>query len=252
MVSVTLDHASVEIPIYNSRSRSLKSTLLRQVGGAVETDDRDIVTIKALQNVTLNLRPGDRMGLIGHNGAGKSTLLRVLSGAYEPTSGLARINGTVSSLLDITMGMDSELTGADNILLRSLLNGMSVGEARQHMQDIAEFSELGPYLHLPMRTYSSGMTLRLAFATSTAKAPDILLMDELISVGDARFSQKAKDRIESLIGNSQIMVLASHDTTTIHRYCNKAIVLESGKVIAQGTVDEAFDYYNVHTRGHSI
>lgn len=244
MASILLDRASVEIPIYNSRNRSLKSTLLRQVGGTVQTDERDVVTIKALQNVTLELRPGDRLGLIGHNGAGKSTLMRVLSGAYEPTSGRARITGSVASLLDITMGMDGELTGADNIILRSLFNGMSIEEARSHIPDIAAFSELGAYLHLPMRTYSSGMTLRLAFAISTTRAPDILLMDELISVGDANFSNKAKARIEGLIGHSHIMVLASHDPVTLRRYCNKAIVLESGIVVAQGSMDEAFAFYN--------
>lgn len=243
MASIRLDRASVEIPIYNSRSRSLKSTLFRQVGGAVQTDDRDVVTIKALQNVTLDLRPGDRLGLIGHNGAGKSTLLRVLSGAYEPTSGRAQVTGSVASLLDITMGMDGELTGTENIMLRSLFNGMTYEEARSSIPDIADFSELGAYLHLPMRTYSSGMTLRLAFAISTTRAPDILLMDELISVGDANFSSKAKARIESLIGHSHIMVLASHDASTLRRYCNKAIVLEGGTIVARGAMDEAFAFY---------
>ena len=244
MASIQLDRACVEIPIYNSRTRSLKSTFFRQVGGVVEADDRDVVTIKALQNITLSLNPGDRLGLIGHNGAGKSTLLRVLSGAYEPTSGQAHIVGSVSSLLDITMGMDGELTGADNIILRSLFNGMTLEEARSHIEDITAFSELGPYLHLPMRTYSSGMTLRLAFAISTTRAPDILLMDELISVGDADFSARAKARIESLIGNSHIMVLASHDPAMLRRYCNKAIVLESGSIVGEGSMDEAFAIYD--------
>ena len=248
MAFVRLDRVSVEIPIYNSRSRSLKSALLRQVGGTVQTDERDVVTIRALQNVDLDLAPGDRLGLVGHNGAGKSTLLRVLSGAYEPTAGRAQIVGSVASLLDITMGMDGELTGADNIVLRSLFNGMSLEEARAQIADIAEFSELGSYLHLPMRTYSSGMTLRLAFAISTTRAPDILLMDELISVGDAEFSNKAKARIESLIDKSRIMVLASHDPATLRRYCNTAIVLQSGSVVARGTLDEALEWYNTRPR----
>ena len=238
MASIHLDRASVEIPIYNSRGRSLKTTLLRQVGGTIGSGERDIVTVKALQDITLQLKPGDRMALVGHNGSGKTTLLRVFSGAYEPTSGHAEIVGSVSSLLDITMGMDPELTGADNILLRGAFVGLSSDEAKGRMEEIAEFSELGPFLHLPMRTYSSGMTLRLAFSISTARAPDILLLDELISVGDAAFASKATARIESLIDSARILVLASHSTDTLRRYCNRAVMLRGGRLAGSGTLDE--------------
>ncbi len=243
MPFIQLDHASVEIPIYNSRGRSLKTALMRQVGGDVAADGRDIVSVKALRDVTIRLEPGDRLALVGHNGAGKSTLLRVFSGAYEPTSGCAEIHGSVSSLLDLTMGMDPELTGADNIILRGVFVGMSQKEAQNRMEEIAAFSELGPYLGLPMRTYSSGMTMRLAFAISTARAPDILLLDEMISVGDAAFAAKAKVRIESFIGNTHILVLASHDPKTLRRYCNKAVLLESGSIVASGPVDEILEQY---------
>lgn len=243
MASIILDRASVDIPIYNSRGRSLKTMVMRQVGGAVATNNRDIVTVRALREVTLTLRPGDRLALLGHNGAGKSTLLRVFSGAYEPTSGTALIDGSISSLLDITMGMDMEQSGADNVVLRGALVGLSIKEARRHIPEIAEFSELGPYLDLPMRTYSSGMVLRLAFAISTIRTPDILLMDELVSVGDQGFAAKAQERVERMIGDAQILVLASHDMAMLQRYCNRAILMREGGVAASGTVDDIIALY---------
>ncbi|RYC28748.1 ABC transporter ATP-binding protein, partial [Lichenibacterium minor] len=204
MASIDLVDASVEIPIFNSRGRSLKTTLIRRVGGQVEADGRDVVTVKALRRLNLSLRPGDRLGLIGHNGAGKSTLLRVFAGSYEPSTGTADISGTVSSLIDMEMGMDPELTGADNIIQRGVFLGMSLKEARRAILNVAEFSELGPYLHLPMRTYSSGMRMRLAFATSTTRHPDILLFDEMISFGDAGFAARAKARLDAMLDSAKI------------------------------------------------
>ena len=248
MPFVRLDQASVEIPIYNSRGRSLKTVLMRQVGGTVEANARDVVSVKALQDISIHLEPGDRLALVGHNGAGKSTLLRVFSGAYEPTSGRAEINGSVSSLLDLTMGMDAELTGADNIILRGVFVGMSQKEAQDRLEEIAAFSELGPYLNLPMRTYSSGMTMRLAFAISTARAPDILLLDEMISVGDASFASKAKIRIESFIDEAHILVLASHDPSTLRRYCNRAVMLKGGCIVCDGSVDDVLAQYAEQVR----
>ena len=243
MASIELVDASVEIPIFNSRGRSLKTTLIRRVGGQVEADGHDIVTVKALRHLNLSLRPGDRLGLIGHNGAGKSTLLRVFAGSYEPSTGFADIQGTVSSLIDMEMGMDPELTGADNIILRGVFIGMSLKEARKNIPKIAEFSELGPYLHLPMRTYSSGMRMRLAFATSTTRHPDILLFDEMISFGDAGFALRAKRRLSSLMDRAKILALASHDLKSLQTYCNRAILLEAGAIIAEGSVEEVWDRY---------
>ncbi len=243
MAFIELADASVEIPIFNSRGRSLKTTLIRRVGGQVEADGRDIVTVKALRHVDLSLKPGDRLGLIGHNGAGKSTLLRVFAGSYEPSTGRAEIAGTVSSLIDMEMGMDPELTGADNIIQRGVFLGMSLKEARRAIPSIAEFSELGPYLHLPMRTYSSGMRMRLAFATSTTRHPDILLFDEMISFGDAGFATRAKARLDAMMDNAKILVLASHDIGSLRAYCNRAVLLEAGAVVAQGSVDEVWARY---------
>ena len=243
MASIELVDASVEIPIFNSRGRSLKTTLIRRVGGQVEANDRDVVTVKALRSLNLSLRPGDRLGLVGDNGAGKSTLLRVFAGSYEPSTGRADISGTVSSLIDMEMGMDAELTGADNIIQRGVFLGMSLKEARRNIPRIAEFSELGPYLHLPMRTYSSGMRMRLAFATSTTRHPDILLFDEMISFGDAAFASRAKARLNAMMDNAKILVLASHDRESIRAYCNRAVLLEAGSILAEGPVDEVWERY---------
>ncbi len=243
MASIELVNASVEIPIYNSRGRSLKTTLLKRVGGQVEASGRDVVSVKALRNINLSLVPGDRIALIGHNGSGKSTMLRVFSGSYEPSTGHADIHGTVSSLIDMMMGMDPELTGADNIILRGVFVGMSLKEARLAIPEIAEFSELGPYLHLPMRTYSSGMVMRLAFAISTTRFPDILLFDEMISFGDASFSWKAKARVDAMLGKASILALASHDFASLKTYCNRAILLQQGTIVCEGTVDDIWKFY---------
>ncbi|SHO66931.1 lipopolysaccharide transport system ATP-binding protein [Pseudoxanthobacter soli DSM 19599] len=243
MPSIDLVDASVEIPIYNARGRSLKSSLLRTVGGAVANDD-SIVRVMALRNIDLSLRTGDRLAIVGHNGAGKSTLLRVLSGAYEPSSGTAEINGKVASLLDITMGMDPELTGSENVVLRGAFVGLSFAEARRRIPEIAAFSELGDYLDLPMRTYSTGMVLRLAFAISTISRPDILLLDELISVGDAGFASKARGRLEEMMEGAGILVLASHAEKELKQYCNRAILLREGRIHHAGSVEDVLDVYN--------
>lgn len=245
MASITLTNATVEIPIYNARGRSFRSNLFRRVGGRLEPDNRDVITVKALNEITLSLKPGDRLALIGHNGAGKSTMLRVFSGAYEPSSGTAEISGSVSSLLEITMGMDPELTGAENIVLRGVFVGLSIDEARHLIPEIAEWSELGDYLALPLRTYSSGMLLRLAFAVSTVRHRDILLLDELIGVGDMNFAAKARQRIEDMMDRASILVLASHNTDMLRQYCNRAILLRQGSIVADGTVDDiAREYSN--------
>ncbi len=243
MASIELVDASVEIPIFNSRGRSLKTTLIRRVGGQVETDGNDVVTVKALRRLNLSLRPGDRLGLIGHNGAGKSTLLRVLAGSYEPSTGTADIHGTVSSLIDMEMGMDPELTGADNIIQRGVFVGMSLKEARRAIPQIAEFSELGPYLHLPMRTYSSGMRMRLAFATSTTKHPDILLFDEMISFGDAGFAARAKARLDRHAGQGQDPGARVPRRRLAADLLQRAVLLEAGSIVGEGSVDEVWQRY---------
>ena len=244
MASITLDRVTVDFPIYNAKKRSLKSELIRRtVGGHIEATDENHVSVMALRDVSLRLDDGDRLGLVGRNGAGKSTLLRVLSGVYEPPTGRAVINGTVSSLTDMMMGMDPEATGYENILLRSVFLGRSVKQARASIPDIEEFTELGNFLKLPMRTYSSGMMVRLAFAISTAVTPEILIMDELIGAGDAAFFVKAEARLNRLIGSTRILVLASHDDGMLRRICNKGLLMEEGCAVMMGPIAETLDRY---------
>jgi ABC-2 type transport system ATP-binding protein/lipopolysaccharide transport system ATP-binding protein len=244
MVSITLDRVTVDFPIYNARKRSLRAEIIRRtVGGHIEATDDSHVSVMALRDVSLYLKDGDRLGLVGRNGAGKSTLLRVLSGVYEPPVGRVEIKGSVSSLTDMMMGMDGEATGYENILLRSVFLGVSVKQARRNIAEIEEFTGLGNFLKLPMRTYSSGMMVRLAFAISTAVTPEILIMDEIIGAGDAAFFVKAEARLNRLIGGTRILVIASHSDGMLQRLCNKAALMEEGSLRMIGPVDEVLAAY---------
>jgi lipopolysaccharide transport system ATP-binding protein len=221
----------VEFPIYGARSRSIKNTVLRAAtGGLIAEDAAHRVVVKALNGVSFELREGDRVGLVGHNGSGKSTLLRVLAGAYEPVGGVLEVQGKVASMLNITLGMDFEATGYENILVRALIMGFKPKEIEPLIDEIAAFSELGDYIDMPMRTYSSGMAVRLAFAVSTCVTADILLMDEWLSVGDESFQMKARERLRNLVDQAKILVLASHDESLIRSNCNKIMRLSHGEL----------------------
>jgi ABC-type polysaccharide/polyol phosphate transport system ATPase subunit len=245
MTSIVLDRVCVEFPIYDS-DRSLRKLLFRAgVGGVVRNDGtrRNRLTIRALDNLSFELHEGDRLGLIGHNGAGKSTLLRVMSGSYRPSSGTIRISGEVASLLTLGVGFDVEDTGLENIYTSCLFYGMSPAQIRLKIAEIADFTELGEYLRMPVRTYSSGMQVRLSFAIATAIDPDILLLDEVLGAGDAQFMIKAERRIGQLMERASLMVLASHSNAVIHQLCNKAIFLRTGHIEEFGPVDTVIAAY---------
>jgi lipopolysaccharide transport system ATP-binding protein len=245
---IKLDDVSVEFPIYSSHGRSFKKTFLSMaVGGGVNVGTNDRVSIQALKGITLDMRHGERIGLVGHNGSGKSTLLRTLAGVYEPTFGDIAIYGKVSTLIDLTIGMDMEATGYENIKLRSVLSGLKVNNYEAYMAEVAESTELGDFLSMPVRTYSSGMMLRLAFSISTSIVPDILLMDEWIGVGDASFVNKAQARLKNLVGQSGILVIASHDTRLIEEMCTRAIWLDKGVVRGDGKPADVLRQYNEHS-----
>jgi len=227
---ISAEGVCVEFPIWNPSHRSLKNAVLRATtGGRLARESSTRVVVQALSDLSFEFARGDRIGLVGNNGSGKTTLLRVLSGIYEPVRGRLEVSGRVSSLLDLSLGMDHEATGLENIVLRGVLMGLPPVAIQAKVNEIAEFSELGDYLSMPIRTYSSGMLLRLAFAVSTSVAPEILLLDEWLSVGDAAFRDKAERRLLELIESSAIMVLASHDESLIRRFCSRMLRLEHGR-----------------------
>jgi ABC-type polysaccharide/polyol phosphate transport system ATPase subunit len=250
MAHIVLDNAGVELAVYNSRGRALKSEILRRtVGGGLENDhDRSIQVIKALNKISFEARNGDRIGLVGGNGAGKTTLLRVLSRVYPPTAGRVKIEGSISSLIDLSMGMDTDASGYENIIMRGIMLGLDSTQAKAIIEDVEQFSELGEFLSLPIRTYSSGMMLRLAFAVSTAVHPDILILDEVIGVGDAAFAERAEKRMHDMISNANIVFLASHDNNTIKRLCNRTLWLKSGRLMMDGSPDDVLEAY--YADGH--
>jgi lipopolysaccharide transport system ATP-binding protein len=231
MAFLKLENCSLNLPVYGAGNRSLKQMMLSSVtGGRIAADSRRLTVVEALRDVSLEINAGDRVGLIGHNGAGKTTLLRLLAGIYEPTAGTFRSQGRVTSLLDLTLGLDYEATGYENIVLRGLILGSTKAQMASLTPQIAEFSELGEYLSMPVRTYSSGMVLRLAFSIVTAVHADVLLMDEWLSVGDADFVKKAELHMKEFVGKADILVLASHNKDIIDDLCNVIIEMEAGAI----------------------
>ena len=243
VVSIHTEDAWVEFPIFDAKSRSLKKTFLGKAGGTIGRNTSNVLVIEALKDITLSLRTGDRVGLVGHNGAGKSTLLRLLSGIYEPTRGKAIVNGRVAPIFDLGVGMDPEISGYENIIIR----GLFLGETRKKMQskvdEIAEFTELGQYLSMPLRTYSTGMRVRLAMGVVTSIDPEILLLDEGIGAVDAEFLKKAQTRLQKLVERSGILVFASHSTDFLARLCKTAIWIDHGSIKMMGEIEDVVRAY---------
>jgi lipopolysaccharide transport system ATP-binding protein len=242
--SIHVENVSLSFPIFNARSRSFKRALANlTTGGKIDVGKDDTVVVHALSNVSLTFDHGDKVALIGHNGAGKSTFLRVLAGAYEPNIGTIHRVGKIAGLFDLMLGMDQEATGHENINIRCLLNGYTPEMIEKKRAEISEFTELGDFLHMPIRTYSSGMLLRLGFAIATSIDPEILLMDEWMAAGDAAFLARAQARMYELIGQSGILVMASHSLELLRMVCNKAVWLDHGEVRAFGPAGETIDAY---------
>jgi len=241
MASIHLENVVVSFPIYDQSSRSLKNRLISAgTGGRIQSESGSSkpTVVQALDNITLSFEHGDRIGLVGHNGAGKTTLLRVLAGIYEPTSGTATIEGQAAPLFDVALGMDQDSTGYENIVIRGLFLGLSRRDIEARVEEIAAFTELGNFLDLPIRTYSAGMRMRLAFAVSTSIEPDILLLDEGIGAGDKAFMKKANERLRTFAEKAGIIVLASHSESLVRNMCDTAVLMEHGKVVQQGRTEE--------------
>jgi len=245
MASVKVRDVSVVFPIFDAGGRSLKSHVLRATtGGRIGASSTGVSEIVALDGVSLHLEHGDRIGLIGHNGAGKTTLLRVIAGIYEPGVGSVAVHGKIAPVFDIAHGIDPESTGFENIRVRGLLLGMTPREIDARFDDIVEFTGLGDFLRMPVRTYSQGMNARLAFAVSTAISPEALLLDEGLVAGDSRFMEQADRRLEDLVRRTGVLVLASHSDAMLRKTCNKGVVMRRGKIDFEGPLEAALDHYH--------
>lgn len=238
MTVIRARNLSVDFPIFGiTGNRSLKKNLINiATGGVLAQEAGKRFSVKALDGLNFDFKEGDRVGLIGHNGSGKSTLLQVLAGVYEPTDGEILINGQVTSMLGINLGMDNDSTGLDNIYLRGRFMGLSKSKIDSLVDDIVDFAGIGDFLHLPMRTYSSGMAMRLSFAITTSVKADIILMDEWLSVGDEDFAMKANTRLKKLVNDARLVVIASHNHYLIADQCNLTIKLEHGKIISMNRI----------------
>ena len=251
MVSVLLEDVSVDFTVYQGGGKSLRAAMLRAPTDALMRRGNRHVVVRALDRISFRLEDGDRLALLGGNGAGKTTLLRVLARIYEPPVGRIRIEGRTTPLFDVGFGLDWDSTGYDNVRIRAAYLGVPKEILREKIDEIIAFTELGERIHLPMRTYSEGMKLRLAFATATAFDTEILLMDEWIGVSDAHFLERAQERARSFVDRTRIFVIASHMDAVLSGLCNKALWLEGGRIVAMGPIEEILPRYQAASSGLS-
>ena len=219
---------------------SLKEYLLQ---GVFRRSKQSTFEVQALENIDLTVAEGDRLGIIGHNGAGKSTLLKLLAGIYPPTAGRRHVHGHVSALFDIALGFEQDASGWDNIMYRGYLQGETPRSIRAKMQPIADFSELGDFLNMPVRYYSAGMMVRLAFSIATAIEPEILIIDEVLSAGDMAFQSKARERMQTLMSSARAVIVVSHDLHSLELLCDQVLWLDHGKVRLTGPTKEVIAAY---------
>jgi ABC-2 type transport system ATP-binding protein len=243
VAAIFLKNVGVDIPIYDVKTASLKKALLGRTIGGRFAESGAHMTVNALKNLEFEAHDGDRIALVGDNGAGKSTLLRVVSHVYPPTSGSVHVVGKVSPMFDTTLGINMDATGLENIQIAGTIWGMTRAQIKNSIDDIVDFTELGDYLRIPIRTYSTGMLLRLAFAIATVRDPEILLIDEVIGVGDSGFFKKAFARLLQLVERSRILMVASHQDDTLRHLCNKAAWLSHGNLMAFGEFENVISAY---------
>jgi ABC-type polysaccharide/polyol phosphate transport system ATPase subunit len=234
MAHINFENVTIRYPIYNTKSMSLRNRLVQiGTGGLISKDASDVVSITAIENANFRIKEGERIGLIGHNGAGKTTLLRTMAGIFQPESGVVDIRGRISTIIELGAGMDVELSGYENIFRIGMLLGSSKKEIDSLIPSIEEFCELGDFLSVPVRTYSSGMMMRLMFAVGTATRPEILLVDEMFGTGDIAFQEKAQKRMIELIDSAKIFVFSSHSQELINKFCQRVFTISHGRLIEQ-------------------
>lgn len=239
LLGVTLDYA-----VYSVRAQSLRSSMMNlAIGGRFMKDQRDIAVVRALSNIGFKIEEGDRLALIGHNGSGKTTLLKVIAGIYEPSEGVVDIQGRITCMLNVGLGVDPEATGLQNIYNMGLMRMVRKSVIRERVPSIVEFSELGAFINLPVKTYSAGMMSRLMFAIVTELDADILVLDEWLGAGDASFHEKAAERMNNFVSKARIVVIGTHDLNLVRKVCNKVCVLEGGRMSYFGPTDEYFDHH---------
>jgi len=240
---IAIEGVSVYFPLYHSNARSLKKMVFAAASGRLGQDRQHRVVVEALRDISFTLHGGDRLALIGSNGAGKTTLLRTLAGIYEPVAGHVRVEGSLNALLDTSLGMNLDLTGRENIMLRGLYNGLPPAALAKLEADVCEFTGLSDFIDLPVRIYSSGMMVRLGFAMTTAIRPQILLMDEWILAGDSEFIERAKLRLEAMVRGAEILVLSTHDVSIVRTWCTRVIWLDQGRIRADGPPEQVLEQY---------
>lgn len=240
MPHIYVDNASIEFIVNKYQKISFKEYIVR---GLFRKSINPQVRVRALSHITFQADEGERIGIIGHNGAGKSTLLKMLAGIYPPTEGRCTVEGRICSLFDITLGFEPDASGWENIVYRAYLQGETPATLRDKIEAIAAFSELGEFLSLPVRNYSAGMRMRLAFSIATATEPEILLIDEVLAVGDLAFQQKARAKMRELMSASRLMILVSHDLNTIRETCNRVLWLRRGEIVMQGPSESVVEAY---------
>ena len=240
MAGIELNNVSLTFRVRRHGKISLKEFLVRHI---FHRSLNPMIQVEALRDVSLRINEGDRLGIIGHNGAGKSTLLKVLAGIYPPTSGERIVNGQISSLFDIALGFEMDASGWENIGFRGYLQGETPKTIRNKLQSIADFSELGDFLNMPVRYYSAGMLVRLAFSIATAIEPEILLVDEVLSVGDMAFQEKARQRMRDMMAKAQLIVMVSHDLESLAKFCDRGIWMDHGRARMTGPIHEMIAAY---------
>jgi ABC-type polysaccharide/polyol phosphate transport system ATPase subunit len=240
MARIELNNIDLTFRVRRHIRMSLKEFL---VGQMFRRSKNPILEVHALSGVDLRVERGDRIGVIGHNGAGKSTLLKLLAGVYQPTAGTMVVDGKISALFELALGFETHATGWENIAYRSYLQGETPRTVKEKRDAIAEFSELGDFLNTPVRYYSAGMLVRLAFSIATAIDPEILLVDEVLSVGDLAFQQKARERMRDMVDRAHLLVMVSHDLDTLPKICNRAIWLDHGRMVKEGPIDQVIAAY---------
>jgi ABC-type polysaccharide/polyol phosphate transport system ATPase subunit len=244
---IELKNVSIDYPIDHEDGYSFKNTLLNFYAKAKKPKAQ---FFRALDSISFNVKPGEKVGLIGLNGAGKSTALRVISGIFKPSSGSIKVKGKVSPLLDFATGFEANMTGIENIQIRLMLLGLSKKEADAKVPEIIEFTELGDFIYQPVRTYSSGMFIRLAFGVSTSISPEILVADEIIGAGDAQFANKARKRLDHFLSREITMVISTHDVELLESFCTRILWLHQGKIIEDGDIKSILKLY--HANAHNM